>query len=111
MIALPDQDERRASATAGVGKKRLKLDVRLTLIAIDNEKDSVVGELAFDDLIDAVTTKIREYPSLNPPFDFPTAGLEYIRAEASDPRLTGKDGGDVFRAAVIEFDVIDFVVG
>lgn len=109
VIALPTEDESLVSMPARGGKRQIKYRARITLVDDDNSRNAIEGELAFDELIDSVKAKIREHPQLDG--SVLIAGVEYIRTTVADPRLAGKDGGNVWRGATIEFDITDFVVG
>lgn len=109
VISIPNENETRASVPAGSGKRRVDYVVRLTIINIDKERDEIESELAFDDLIDTIEQKIRENPTLGG--TVLTAGVGFIRTEVAEPRLASEDQGSVFRAAVIELDVVDVVTG
>jgi len=109
VITIPRQDESRATSSAPFGKKNIEYNVQLMVMHLDVSNDAVVGELYFDDLLDGIDAKLREYPQLDG--SVLGAGTLYIRTEVNEGREAGKDGGNVFRTATKEFNVTAYTTG
>lgn len=109
VIRLPQSEETATTMTRGVGRKAIQYRARLDVLDISPDRNAIESELAFDDLVDRITSAIRENYTLGGAVF--SAGTQYIRVEMADPLLAGEDQGNVFRLAVIEFDVTDYVVG
>lgn len=112
VILIPDSDTSQAVANAGFGKRKVEYNVRLVVVEIDERGDAVAGALAFEDIIDAIESKLRTTPQLDAVTGWPiVAATKPIRTETAEAREAGKDSGNVHRLATIEFPITDFITG
>jgi hypothetical protein len=108
VIEIPNDETTERVMPALGGKAKIEHKVRLSIATISVDQDTQVSGQAFDDLLDAIDTEIRKRPTLGGPPIF-AAGLDYLRTNVAESRLAGAQDGDMFRLAVKEFDVIEWV--
>jgi hypothetical protein len=106
VISLPRADEKRASASAPIGKKRITYTAQLEIFTMDVTNDGS-GALDFDDLLDAVDLALRKDVTLGGAVLSST--IEYIRTSVSNPQLV--NGQTVALLAIKQFDVTVEVIG
>lgn len=107
IISLPDTDETRSGSPAPLAKKKLDFTAQLKVFHLDPTPDGVAGELAFDDLLDAIDAKLRADYTLGGSVN--AATVQFIKTDVSQPMLT--EGQVVARLAIKKFDATKWVTG
>ena len=110
IIRLPNEDETRQSLPVIYGRKKRETTVRLLLVDLDPDADTIRGELAFDDLVDKVLDELRKHPTIEGVETVLQLGPR-IRTKVAEPMLSGQPTGGMFRGATFEFEVIEHIVG
>lgn len=100
VISLKQSDETRASSPVYLAKKNIEFVAQLEITMIDTTPDAS-GQLAFDDVLDAIDAKLRSDVTLGG--TVLASGVEYIKT-AVGPAVKA-DGENVVLTAIKQFDV------
>lgn len=106
VVSLKQSNEERAGSPAPLAKKHIEFVAQLEISMIDTSPDGS-GQLAFDDVLDAIDEKLRSDPTLGGTVLGST--IKYIRTNVAPPIKT--NGEAVLLAAVKQFDVTVQVTG
>jgi hypothetical protein len=100
VVSLVKSKETRLTASAPRGKKIIEYTAQLEISDIDLTPDGS-GQLAFDDLLDAIDVELRKDPTLAGVAIGAT--IDYINTMTTPPQIVG--GQNVVHMAVKQFDV------
>jgi hypothetical protein len=100
VISLSKSKEERLTQSAPRGKKVIEFTAQLEISTIDLSADGS-GQLAFDDLLDAIDVEIRKDPSLAGVAI--GAAIDYINTVTTPPQIVG--GQNSVLMAIKQFDV------
>jgi hypothetical protein len=106
VVNLAKARETRLTAMAPHGKKVIQYTAQLEISTIDVSTDGS-GQLAFDDLLDAIDDQLRLDPTLGGVAIGAT--VEYINTITTPPQIVG--GQNIMLLAIKQFDVSVQVVG
>lgn len=112
IVALPQVEEVRATASAVNGKKHIKFTAQLSIQHIDNTPDGS-GQLLFDSVLDKIDDVLRQDVTLGGAL--PGGGtiiastVQFIRTKVAPPYLS--DGNVLTLLALKQFDVVVQITG
>lgn len=106
VVHLRESNETRVSSPAPLAKKHIEFTALLEIIMYDFTPDGS-GQLAFDDLLDAIDTQLRSDPTLGGTVLAST--IKYIKTNVAPPIQT--NGESILLQAVKQFDVTVQVTG
>jgi hypothetical protein len=106
VVNLAKSSETRLTMSAPNGRKQIKFTAQLEIASYDLSGDGS-GQLAFDDLLDAIDTQLRKDPTLAGTAIGAT--IEYINTVTAPPQVVG--GTNVMMMAIKTFDVCVQVTG
>lgn len=106
VISLAKSNETRLTMSAPLGRKQVKFTAQLEIASLDLSGDGS-GQLAFDDLLDAIDVQLRKDPTLGGTAIGAT--IEYINTITTPPQTVG--GTNVMMMALKQFDVTVQVTG
>jgi hypothetical protein len=99
VISLSKSKETRLSASAPHGKKVIEYTAQLEISQVDVSNDGS-GQLAFDDLLDAIDTQLRTDPTFGGVAIGAT--VNYINTMLTPPQVVG--GQNIILLAIKQFD-------
>lgn len=106
VISLKQSNETRGTSPAPISKKFIEFTALLEISTLDKTPDGS-GQLAFDDLLDAIDAQLRSDPTLGG--NALGSTIKYIKTTVAPPIKA--NGEAILLAAVKQFDVLVQVTG